>query len=83
MTINLNDCESMEINARYSAEGIDKEYAYIGKKYGPFGVAWKLVRQCVQANAPESRDTLTWVNIFTIKLWSVKTEGIPFSATSF
>ena len=83
MTINLNDCESMEINARYSAEGIDEEYAFIGKKHGPFGVTWKLVRQRVQANAPESRDTPTGVNGFTIKLWSVKTEDIPFNATFF
>ena len=45
MTINLNDCESMGINTRYSAEGIDEEYAYIGKKHCPFGTAFKLVRQ--------------------------------------
>lgn len=83
MTINLNDCESMEIKARYSAEGIDEESTYIGKKYGPFGVAWKLVRQCVQANAPESRDTPTGVDVFTIRLWNDKTEDIPFNATPF
>ena len=83
MTINLNDCESMKINTRYSAEGIDEEYAYIGKKYGRFGVAWKLVRQCVQANSPESRDTPTGVDVFTNKLWNDKTEDIPFNATSF
>jgi len=83
MAINLNDCESMEINTRYSAEGIDEEYAYIDKKHGPFGTACKLVRQREQAKAPESRDTLTGVDIFTIKLWNDKTEDIPFNATSF
>ena len=83
MTINLNDCELIETITSDLAEGIDEEYAYIGKKHGPFGVAWKLVRQRVQANAPESRDTPTGVNGFTIKLWSVKTEDIPFNATSF
>jgi len=83
MTINLNDCESSETITRDSAEGIDEEYAYIGKKHGPFGVAWKLVRQCEQACTPETGDIPTGVDVFTIKLWSVKTEDIPFNATSF
>ena len=83
MTINLNDCESIETITRYSAVGIDEEYAYIGKKHGPFGTACKLVRQRAQASAPESRDTPTGVYVFTIKLWNDKTEDIPFNATSF
>jgi hypothetical protein len=83
MTTNLNDCESIEMNTRYSAEGIDEEYVYIGKKHGLFGVGWKSVRERVQANAPESGDTPTGVDVFTIKLWNDKTEDIPFNATSF
>jgi hypothetical protein len=85
MTINLNDCESMGINTRYSAEGIDEEYAYIGKKHCPFGTAFKLVRQRIQpyTYTPESGDAPKEFNVFTIKLWNDKTEDIPFNATFF
>ena len=83
MNINLNDCESMGINTRYSAEGIDEEYASIGKKHGPVGTAFKLVRQRIQEYTPESGDAPKEFNVFTIKLWNDKTEDIPFNATFF
>jgi hypothetical protein len=83
MTINLNDCESIEIIARDSAECMHKEYAYIGKKYGPFGTAWKLVRQREQAYRSETGDTPTGVDVFTSKLWNGKTEDTPLMPLLF
>jgi hypothetical protein len=71
MTINLNDCESIEIIARDSAECMHEEYAYIGKKYGPFGTAWKLVRQREQGDTPKK------FNVITSQLRNDKTEDIP------
>jgi hypothetical protein len=78
MTINLIDFELIEINA-----GIEAEYVYISKKHSPFGIAWKLVRQCVQTLMPESRGFPKEVNVLTIKLWNVKAENIAFDITSF
>lgn len=83
MTINLNDCELIEINAPDTGAGIEAEYAYINKKHGPFGIAWKLVRQRVQTFMPESGGHAKEVDVFTIKLWNDKTEDIAFDITSF
>jgi hypothetical protein len=83
MTINLNDCESIEIIARDSAECMHKEYAYIGKKYGPFGTAWKLVRQREQAYTPETGDAPKDFNVFMSKLRNGKTEDIPLMPILF
>lgn len=54
MAIDLNDFELIEINASDTGEGIQAEYAYINKKHGPFGIAWKLVHQKVQTFTPKS-----------------------------
>lgn len=83
MAINLNDCVLIEINASDSDEGIQAEYAYINNKYGPFGIAWKLVRQRVQTFMPESGGPSKEVDVFTIKLGNDKTEDIAFDITSF
>ena len=83
MTINLNDCELVEINVSDTGEGIQAEYAYVNKKHGPFGIAWKLVRQSVQTFKPESGGPTKEVDVFTIKLWNDKTEDIAFDITSF
>ena len=83
MTINLNDCELLEINASDTVEGIEAEYAYINKKHGPFGIAWKLVRQSVQTFTTESGGAPKEIDVFTIKLWNDKTEDIVFDITSF
>lgn len=83
MTINLNNCELIEINVPDTGAGIEAEYAYINKKHGPFGIAWKLVRQRVQTFTSESGSFVKEVDIFTIKLWNDKTEDIVFDITSF
>jgi hypothetical protein len=83
MTINLNDCELIETITRDSAEGTDEEYAYFGKKHCPFGIAWELVRQSLEAYTSESGDTPKDFNVFTSKLWIGKTEDIPFMPLLF
>ncbi len=83
MTINLNNCELVEIHASDAGEGIEAEYDYINKKHGPFGIAWKLVRQRVQTFTPESGTPSKEMDVFTIKLWNEKTEDIAFDITSF
>ena len=83
MAIDLNDFELIEINASDTGEGIQAEYAYINKKHGPFGIAWKLVRQKVQTFTPESGGAPKEVDVFTIKLSNEKVELIAFDITSF
>jgi len=83
MTINLNDCESIEINATDTTESIEAENVCIGKKDGSFEIAWELVRQREKAYRPETGDTPKDFNVFTSKLWNGKTEDIPLMPLLF
>lgn len=83
MSININECDLIVIEATDTESGIKAEYEHVNQLYGPYGVGWKLLRQRVMTHAADKGADPVEVDIFTIKLPLGEVKDVVFDISSF
>lgn len=83
MEIDLNTCGLVVIEAVDTEAGIEAEYGYLNRRYGPYGTGWELLSQKMTNVFNEDWAQLVHVDIFTIILEDAQIRTIVFDITSF
>lgn len=83
MEIDLNTCGLIVIEAVDTDSGIEAEYGYLNRRFGPYGSAWDLLSQKVTTVFNEDWAEGVHVDIFTIQLEDAQIKTIVFDISSF